>query len=134
MGSPITAARRTFFSIGPQYSIFPDQIMPCAPGMAQPCCPCSDALCSCCPLALSALTCHICHLRDAVCCADTAALPYNAFCDHLDLPEVAIEAAAAEAARSVPGKRILVKHKMSFHRARIRAVRPHGPGHLPQCT
>ena len=56
--------------------------------------------------------------------ADTAALPYDAFGDHMALPEVAVEAAAAEAARSVPGKRILVKHKMSFHRARIRAVRP----------
>ena len=59
--------------------------------------------------------------------ADTAALPYDAFGDHMALPEVAVEAAAAEAARSVPGKRILVKHKMSFHRARIRAVRPLGP-------
>ena len=34
MGSPITAARRTFFSVGPQYSIFPHQIIPCAPGDA----------------------------------------------------------------------------------------------------
>ena len=55
-------------------------------------------------------------------CADTAALPYNAFMDHLSLPEVATEATAAEALRTVPGRKTLVKHKMSFHRARIRQV------------
>ena len=69
------------------------------------------------------------------CAADTAALPYNAFGDHLVLPEVALEAAAADASRSVPGRKTLVKHKMAFHRARIRQARTPGqlPPQLPPC-